>query len=96
MYGEEGSSNYTKDTIDKKLGKLHRYEKEFLKTLDAFEVLMQNIDAHTRINNELKVLNDLTKFDKLYNKLTNNLYYNDFLSFFIRTQVNYLEMKLRD
>lgn len=88
-------NKYKQDDINKKLNKLNKDSREFYKVLDLFDKLMEDISLHTKINNDSKVLNDLTKFDKLYNKLFDNNYYNDFLSFYIRTQVKYLANEIK-
>lgn len=95
LFWYDKKTNYKSKVIDGKMNKLKKDSKEFSNVLDLFNKLMEDIALHTKIKNEAKVLNDLTKFDKLYNKLLDNSYYNDFLSFYTRTQVKYLSNEIK-
>lgn len=88
-------NGYNQQDIDHHLEKLIKSEKEFVITLASFEKVLGYISLYTKIKNESNVLNELTKFDKLYNRLVENSYYNEFLSFYIRTHVKYLSNELK-
>lgn len=91
----EEASSYNKGEIEAQLDNLDESMKEFSRILSLFETVMESVSLHTQIRNESKTLKDLTQFDKLYNKLVENQYYNDFLSFYIRTHVRYLANELK-
>ncbi|MGM8213712.1 hypothetical protein ACLIBH_13120, partial [Virgibacillus sp. W0430] len=91
----ETENNYIKEVVTIRLNKLINSRKEFIVLLDTFKSLMASISNHTTIKNKSDVLDDLIKFDKLYNNLLENNYYNDFLSFFIRIHVQYLANELQ-
>lgn len=91
----EKKNNYSQQEIVSQFDGLKTSIKEFSVILVSFEKLMESISLNTKIRNESKVLNDLVKFDKLYNRLGENRYYNDFLSFYIRTQVQYLGNEIK-
>ncbi|MGM8366478.1 motility associated factor glycosyltransferase family protein [Virgibacillus sp. W0181] len=91
----ERSNKYKAQDIDAQLASLKRSMTEFTAVLASFDKLLKNISLYTNIKNQPKVLNELTKFDKLYNRLVENRYYNDFLSFYIRTHVKYLANELK-
>lgn len=89
------ANSYNQLDIEGHLEKLKSSMKEFSVILGSFEKVMESISLNTKIKKESKVLNDLVKFDKLYNRLVENRYYNDFLSFYIRTQVQFLGNEIK-
>lgn len=86
----EVSNGYNKLTIGEDLEGLKSSIKEFTKIILKFEKLLDTIKNHTKIRNKSLVLEDLTQFDTLYHQLFENIYFQNFLSFYIRIHVNYL------
>lgn len=91
----KANNSYEKVNFIKKIKKLTISVKEFVDYLDSFEPLMKSIFSHAKFRNESKVLSELTKFDKLYNKFLENEYYQNFLSFYIRTDVKFLDNEIK-
>lgn len=86
---------YTQTEISKKYSILQQSKNDFLDQLTVFEKIISSISRNTKIRNENKLLSDLQQFDVLYNQIYENLYYKSFLSFYIRTQVNYMSNEIK-
>lgn len=94
VWWDEGN-NYNEQNIGSQLEELNINMKKFATVLSSFEKLMESISLHIKIKNESKIINDLTKFDKLYNMLVENRYYNNFLSFYIRVHVLFMANEIK-
>lgn len=80
-------TDYDQSTIKKQQDQLKQSKSEFYDITFQFEKLLQSISSNIKIRNKAKVYSSLTKFDSMYNKLNKNIYYANFLSFYIRVNV---------
>ncbi|WP_217586180.1 motility associated factor glycosyltransferase family protein [Lentibacillus saliphilus] len=88
-------NNYDNRHIQDKFKDIHKHIENFHKQLTRFENVLKLINTHTKVKNKSKVLDGLTQFDTLYNNLNSNLYYSNFLSFYIRVHVEYLSNDIK-
>ncbi|WP_010648158.1 motility associated factor glycosyltransferase family protein [Oceanobacillus massiliensis] len=91
----ETSSNYEKSLIGKRVKYLESSKREYQGLLELFEKLMDTIRSNTKLRHKTGLEHSLTQFDTLYNKLQENAYYKNFLSFYIRIHVNYFGNEIK-
>lgn len=91
----ESITRYNQSEISRKITHLKNSKMELLRHFSLFEKLLHSISLNTKIKNEPKLLSDLQKFDNLYNKLNDNLYFERLLSFYLRIQVKYIANEIK-
>lgn len=88
-------NQYKQSSLDKKQAELKNSIKAFHIILNKFGVLLETIDANTRIKNKAQLEKTFIQFDQLYSELLDNEYYKQFLSFYIRVHVLYMSNEIK-
>lgn len=88
-------NRYELENIKIKVSTLKTSRKNLLKTFSEFESLISKLVSKVEIKKDKEIQNLLVNFDSLYNKLNKNDYYRQYLSFFIRVEVQFMANEIR-
>ncbi|MFB4167772.1 motility associated factor glycosyltransferase family protein [Virgibacillus sp. JSM 102003] len=68
---------------------------EFHGLIIRYKKLLDTISIHTKLKNKQQLENSLIQFDKLYEQLMQNVFYTNFLSFYIRVHVEFMSNEIK-
>jgi hypothetical protein len=88
-------NTYDKTELSKKYKELERSIEQFKTTISSLENIISSINDYLKIRNKSMVGDLLKQFDLLYNQLNQNVYYRNFLSFYIRVDVQYVANEIK-
>lgn len=88
-------NSYDQSRIIKAQKLLENDMKDFKQVHKQFSVLLNHISDLVKLKNKAGLEKAFIKFDRLYQQLADNIYYQNFLSFYIRVQVELMASKLK-
>ncbi|WP_047979877.1 motility associated factor glycosyltransferase family protein [Ornithinibacillus contaminans] len=88
-------NSYSKTEMDNKMEELYKAMDKYNNIISKFDALCDSFGDHNKLRNQLKVGELLIQFNSLYNQLNQNIYYKNFLSFYIRVQVQYVANEVK-
>ncbi|WP_412977124.1 motility associated factor glycosyltransferase family protein [Ornithinibacillus sp. 179-J 7C1 HS] len=68
---------------------------EFQELLRKMYKVIESISTSTKVRNKSNIESALSQFDTLYNAIFENIYYKNFLSLYMRVDVEYIENEIR-
>ncbi|RDW20770.1 motility associated factor glycosyltransferase family protein [Oceanobacillus chungangensis] len=91
----KAQNDYDYSVIETQRESLKKSNNQYQDLMRQLKKVIHSISNHTKSRSKSNVSISLTQFDGLYNKLLDNSYYQNFLSFYIRVYVEFLGNEIR-
>ncbi|MFD1037068.1 motility associated factor glycosyltransferase family protein [Virgibacillus byunsanensis] len=89
------NNSYDRSKLKYKEEQLKQSMVKFKDLIVQFEKLLDSISTYTKLKNKLMLESLLVQFDKLYEQLNQNIYYANFISFYIRVHVQFMTNEIK-
>ncbi|MFD2044932.1 motility associated factor glycosyltransferase family protein [Ornithinibacillus salinisoli] len=88
-------NGYNKRGIEKHYLNLKSSREEYYDVINNITRIMKSISINIKVKNKQNLNINLSQFDLLYNRLMKNVYYKNFLSFYIRVHVEIVTNEIK-
>lgn len=90
-----GMNTYNQVEIPKMLHNLDKSQKELLNKLSLIDTTLSSLSVSIKINNEINLKGNFRELHQHYNSLKQNLFFKEFLLYYIRVHIGYIENEFK-